>query len=155
VLLAGRGRFTVRSEPVDIGSAVVRPGAAALTGTVYGILGCWLLDPRGIGIDFTVRKAARKTWLYPTLSSDPRLVPQTRHATWLLHSLWLMSGLILGYSGPLIFRPVRCRLRTLPLESAPPPRPSVSAYGRSSVDFFKSWPDKPHFFSSSRRTFLA
>jgi hypothetical protein len=38
------------------------------------------------------------------LSSDPRLVPHTRYATWLLHSLWLMSGLILGYSGPLIFR---------------------------------------------------
>jgi phosphatidylglycerol lysyltransferase len=154
VLLAGRHRFTVRSEPPDIGSAIVRVGAAGLIGTAYGILGFWLLDPREFGIGFTVQQAARQTLLYLTLSGDPRLVPHTRHATWFLHSLWLMSGLILGYAVTLIFRPVRYRLQTLPLQRAAA-EAIVSVYGRSSLDFFKPWPDKSHFFSPSRRTFLA
>lgn len=154
LLCGGRRHFTVRSGPLDVRSAATRLAATILIGVAYGVLGFWLLDPREFGIDFSLREAMRQTGMYLAFSGDPRLVPHTRHATWFLDSLSLTTGLMVAYSITLIFRPVRYRLHTLPQERAAA-LAIVREHGRSSLDFFKPWPDKSYFFSASRGTFLA
>jgi phosphatidylglycerol lysyltransferase len=154
LLIAERRLFTVRSEQLDVRSAAARLGATVLTGVVYGVAAFLLLDPREFGIAFSVREAVHQTIAYLTFSGDPRLVPHTRHAAWFLDSLSVMTGLMVAYSATLIYRPVRYRLHTLPHERAAA-QAIVRDHGRCPLDFFKSWPDKSYFFSSSRRSFLA
>ena len=154
LLIAGRHHFTVHSGLPDLRDTAVRLGSALLVGLAYGVAGFWLLDPREFGINFTVREAIRQTFLYLTLSGDPRLVPYTRHATWFLDSLSVMAGVMVFYAISVLFRPALYRLRTLPQERAVAAE-IAREHGRSSLDFFKLWPDKSLFFSPSRRSFLA
>ena len=155
VLLAeGRRHFIVRSRQPDIEQAALRLGITLLVGIGYGVLGFWLLDRREFGINFTLREAIRQTLQALTLSSDPDLVPHTRHAAWFLDSLSLMTMVMVAYALTLFFRPVLYRLRIVPQERAAAAA-IVRQHGRASLDFFKLWPDKSYFFSPSRRTFLA
>ena len=154
LLWASRRHFTVRSGPLAVRSASARLAATILVGVTYGVLGFRLLDPREFGTDFSLQEAMRQTFRSLVFFGDPRLVPHTRHATWFLDSLSLITGLVVVYSITLIFRPVRYRVHTLPHERAAT-QAIVRQHGRTALDFFKSWPDKSYFFSSSRRTFLA
>ena len=65
-----------------------------------------------------------------------------------------MTAVMVVYAASLLFRPVLYRLRTRPLEHAAAGA-IVREHGRSSLDFFKVWPDKSYFFSASGRAFLA
>jgi phosphatidylglycerol lysyltransferase len=154
LLIAGRHHFTVRSRLPDVKDTVVGLANALLIGIAYGVAGFWLLDPREFGINFTFREAIRQTCLYLTLAGDPRLVPYTRHATWFLDSLSVMAGAMVFYAISVLFRPALYRLHTLPQERAVATE-IAREHGRSSLDFFKLWPDKSLFFSPSRRSFLA
>jgi phosphatidylglycerol lysyltransferase len=154
LLIAGRHHFTVRSRLPALKDTIVGLGGAVLIGVAYGLSGFWLLDPREFGVTLSFREAVRQTFLYLVLSGDPRLVPHTRHAIWFLDSLSVMTGVTVLYGMAVLFRPVLYRLRTLPQERAAATE-IARPHGRSSLDFFKLWPDKSLFFSSSRRTFLA
>jgi len=154
LLVAGRHHFTVRSRPLDLRPAGQRLGVTLVIGLLYGLAGFWLLDPREFGINFTWRDAIHQTWLYLTLSGDPRLVPHTRHAAWFLQSLSLMTTVMVVYALTLLFRPALYRLRTVPHDRNTA-TDIVAHYGRSSLDFFKLWPDKSYFFLPSNRAFLA
>ena len=155
LLLAGRRHFTVRSRrPLDLGPAAQRLAVTLLIGVAYGIAGFWLLDPREFGINFSWREAVHQTWLYLTLSGDPRLVPHTRHAVWFLESLSFMTILMVVYALTLLFRPALYRLKTASHERDVA-ADIVAHDGRSSLDFFKLWPDKSYFFPPSTRAFLA
>jgi phosphatidylglycerol lysyltransferase len=154
LLIAGRHYFTVRSGLPDLKDTVFRLGGALLIGVAYGVAGFWLLDPREFGVTFSLREAIRQTLLCLALSGDPRLVPHTRHAIWFLESLSVMTGVMVLYGMTVLFRPVLYHLRTLPQERTAATE-IARQHGRSSLDFFKLWPDKSLFFSPSRRSFLA
>jgi phosphatidylglycerol lysyltransferase len=154
LLVEGRRHFTVRSREPEVALAAIRLGTALLVGIGYGVLGFWLLDPREFGIDFTLREAIHQTLQALTLSSDAQLVPLTRHAVWFLDSLSLMTVLMVVYALTLLFRPVLYRLRVVPQEHAAAVD-IVREHGRSSLDFFKLWPDKSYFFGPHNRAFLA
>ena len=154
LLFTGRHHFTVRSRPLDLQQALQRLGVTLTIGLAYGIAGFWLLDPREFGIDFTWREAIHQTWLYLTLSGDPRLMAHTRHAAWFLQSLSFMTTVMVAYALTLLFRPALYRLRTAPRERQIASQ-IVVHHGRSSLDAFKLWPDKSYFFPPSNRAFLA
>ena len=154
LLVAGRRHFTVRSGRPVLRPALLGVGAALAVGIGYGVLGFWLLDPREFGIDFTMGEAVRQTLRGLSLAGDPRLVPHTRHAAWFLDSLPLMSATVVVYALTLLFRPVLYRLRVAPQERTAAGE-IVHQHGRSSLDFFKLWPDKSRFFPLSKRAFLA
>lgn len=153
LVVATRRQFTVRSGPLGWRPTLVRLGLAAVIAAGYGVAGFWLLDRREFGVEFTWRDAVARTVGVLALR-DPGVTPQTRHATWFLDSLELMTATALLYSGYTLFRPALYRLRTLPQERGLATA-IVERHGRSSLDYFKTWPDKSFFFSASRRAFLA
>jgi phosphatidylglycerol lysyltransferase len=153
LLLTGR-RFTVRSGIPDFPSGVFRFAMAAVVALVYGIAGFWLLDRRDFGINFHLVSAFRETLRYLVFVGNPALVPRTMHARFFLDSLYVMTAAAIVYSLYALFRPVLYQFRTLPHERALA-RDIVEKHGRSSLDFFKFWPDKSYFFSPSRETFIA
>ncbi|MBI3951145.1 MAG: bifunctional lysylphosphatidylglycerol flippase/synthetase MprF [Acidobacteria bacterium] len=154
VLVLTRKSFTVKSSIPDLRSGLIRLGVAALVALGYGVIGFWLLDPKEFGINFTLGDAIRRTLLFFSLVGDPQIVPHTRYAHWFVDSLYLMATAAIGYAGFALFRPVIYQFRTLPHERALAGQ-IVAKYGRSSLEFFKLWPDKSYFFSPSGNCFLA
>ena len=154
VLVATRRRFTVKSGVPDLRTGMLRLVAAACVALAYGIAGFWLLDRREFGITFHVDDAVRETCRYIVFSGDPGLIPHTRYARWFLDSLNVMTATAILYSLYELFRPTIYRFGTQPNERRLA-RDIVERHGRSSLDYFKYWPDKSLFFSPSRRSFIA
>ena len=153
-LLLARKLFTVKSTIPDLRLGFVSLGIALLLAFGYGVSGFWLLDRREFGIDFNLADSIHKTVNFLSLQEDPSLTPQTHYARWFLDSLYLISVTAIGYSLFALFRPVIYIYRTHPQELALA-RKIVEKHGRSTLDFFKYWPDKSIFFSPSRNCFLA
>ncbi len=154
LLVWARENFTVKSSVPDWQGAFVRLGLAFVLTIGYGVVGFWVLDPREFGIDFNWHDALEKTLLFLSLAGDPTLVPRTHFAAWFLDSLSLMTVTAVGYGFYALFRPVVYEFSTHPRERAQTAE-IVKKHGRSSLDFFKTGPDKSFFFSPSGDCFLA
>ncbi len=153
LLWTARRQFTVVSGPPAWSTAIVRLAVGIVVAFAYGTVGFWMLERREFGINFRWREAASNSW-HALLLSDLTLVPRTHHAGFFLDSLTTMSVIAVAYACYQLFRPALYRLRTAPQERA---RAEALAreYGRSALDYFKLWPDKSLFFSSSGRAFLS
>ncbi len=154
MLLLSRKDFTVRSSLPSARGAVIRLGLAAGVALAYGVAGFWLLDAREFGINFTIGDSVHRSLRFISLLGDPTIVPHTRYARWFLDSLYLMTASLIGYAGFAVFRPAVYRFTTFPHEQGRA-KEIVAQHGRSSLDYFKFWPDKSFFFSASENCFLA
>jgi phosphatidylglycerol lysyltransferase len=154
LLLLARKSFTVRSRKPDLRSGLIQLVVAIVVAFGYGVAGFWLLDEREFGINFNWLDSIHRTLLFLTLAGDPQLVPHTRYAEWFLESLYLMTAAVSGYGLLSLFRPIIYRYRTLPQERERA-REIITAYGRSSLDYFKLWPDKSYFFNASSNCVVA
>ena len=154
MLLLSRNSFTVKSSLPDLKLGLLRLVTAIGVAFSYGVAGFWFLDKREFGIDFTLGDSIHRTLLFFTLVGDPELVPRTHYAHWFLDSLYVMSTIAIGYSIFALYRPAVYKFKTLPRERALA-KDILTKYGRSSLDYFKLWPDKSYFFSPSQNCFLA
>jgi len=154
ILLLSRNSFTVKSSLPDLNLGLLRLVIAMGIAFSYGVAGFWFLDKREFGIDFTFGDSIHRTLLFFTLVGDPELVPRTHYARWFLDSLYVMSTVAIGYSVFALYRPAVYKFKTLPRERALA-KDILIKYGRSSLDYFKLWPDKSYYFSPSQSCFLA
>jgi phosphatidylglycerol lysyltransferase len=154
LLIAYRGRFTVRSELTSLAQGLALMAFSLALALAYGTAGFWLLDRRDFGINFSLVDSLLRTIREFTLMGNGDLVAHTRQARWFLESLKVLgaaAGLFGAYS---LFRPLAYRLRTLPHERETL-RGILAEHGRSSLDFFKLWPEKSYFFSRDQRCCIA
>ena len=68
--------------------------------------------------------------------------------------IFVISSTLIAYAGFALFRPIIHRYGTPPHERATAKK-ILSRYVRSSLDYFKLWPDKAYFFSASGKSFVA
>lgn len=94
------------------------------------------------------KSTAYRTMEFLALNPDPQVILHTLFASWFLNSLYLITLTAAGYALFTLFRPVLYRLRTFPQDHA---RAAVlvNQYGCTALDYFKYWPDKTIFFSST------
>ncbi len=154
LLLLTHKVFSVKSSAPDIRSGLLRLGISAAVAIGYGIAGFWLLDVKHFGINFHIADSILTTLKFLTLTPDPRLVPLTHYGHWFLDSLYLMTSVAVLYSGFALFRPVIYQYRTLPRERALA-HDVIAKHARTTLDYFKLWPDKSYFFSPSHKCFIA
>jgi phosphatidylglycerol lysyltransferase len=152
-LLFTRREFTVRSRLPDLRGAVLRLGSVAAIALFYGVAGFWLLDARDFGVNFHWGDAIRTTARVMLLQGDVGMAPRTRHARWFLDSLDVMTYATVAYALFALYRPVVYRLRTAPRDHALAAG-IVERHGRSSLDAFKTWPDKSIFMIPTHDAFL-
>jgi phosphatidylglycerol lysyltransferase len=154
LLLVWRRHFTVRSEPRSLVRGVGLLLLSIVIFMVYGTAGFWLLQRRDFGLNFQLATSFYRTLRAFVLVGNGDLEPRTRQAHWFLESLqvmWLVAGAAGAYS---LFRPLAFRLLTLPQERSLV-KSILDQYGRSSLDYFKLWPDKSYFFSDDNRCAIA
>jgi phosphatidylglycerol lysyltransferase len=154
VLLATRPMFRVRSEPPNLRAALLTLGQAGVLAFGYGVAGFWFLEGHHFGRSFDIYAAMRQTLLYLTFIGDPNLHPHSHYAHWFLNSLTMttIAGVLFALFS--LYRPVVHRLRIHP-RAREQAAALVARHGRTSLDFFKTWPDKSFFFAPDRNAFLA
>lgn len=149
ILLAGtRHLFTTRTGRPDLGRTLVRIGLALLAALAYGSAGFWWLGVRDFGRAFSPAASMVETVRYLLLLGDPALMAATAAGRWFLTSLSWITVFLLAYVLYSLFRPIAYQLNTRPHERARA-EALLKLYGRAAEDFFKLWPDKSYFFSSS------
>lgn len=153
-LVYARRSFTVKSRGLNWRAAAARFMVAVLAAFGYGVAGFWLLEPREFGINFNWLDSIYRTLLFLTLAGDPALTPRTRYAAWFLDSLNVLTIAVIGYGLFSLFRPILYRFRTLPQERERA-KELLEQFGRTSLDYFKLWPDKSYFFNSTNDCFIA
>ncbi|HEU0121513.1 MAG TPA: flippase-like domain-containing protein [Bryobacteraceae bacterium] len=149
-----RRNFSVRSRSLGWADSLVGLSVAIGALLFYGAAGFYYLDKTDFGVEFGLWDSMVQTIRLVTLTRDSALVPYTRHAAWFLDSISLLSAAAIAYSMYAIFRPVLYQLRTHPVE-VEQARRIIADHGRSSLDFFKAWPEKSLFFSPTGSSFLA
>lgn len=154
LLLLSRKTFTVGSSIPSLKWGFIRLGVAFTAALAYGAAGFWILDTREFGINFTIGESIKQTLTFLSLIGDAGIVPHTRHARWFLNSLNIMTAAATAYAIFAVFRPVIYRYATLPQERKIA-EAITARHGRSSLDFFKYWPDKTFFFSENQQCYIA
>jgi phosphatidylglycerol lysyltransferase len=154
VLLVQQREYNARSDMRLMRRHWLPALAACLVLLALTALGFWLLDHRHFGADFSWTQAlgyALQTFL---MLNPSGLTPLTTFGGEFLGLLHLLAGgawLLLAYG---LFRPwipvfeedATDREKALRL---------IAQYGRSSLDYFKAYPDKHFFFSKNSDAFVA
>jgi phosphatidylglycerol lysyltransferase len=153
-LLSTRKEYYVKSNPRvrSIGIQTALLTVAAIM--VYGIIGFYFLDKKHFLIDFSIYQSVKYTLLNFILVGSKNLVP---HDPFSLNFLYTIK---IAGAASMVFL-VYSLVRPFVFQNAPTPEEAekasalLKAYGRSSLDYFKSYPDKQIFLTSDEVSFVS
>jgi len=121
---------------------------------IYGTVGFYLLDKKHFQIDFSILQSVKYTLLNFSILGSPELVPHDSFALDFLYTIRI-SGfasiifLIFSLIWPYI-------LRNSPLpEEIEKAQTIIRDYGKSSLDYFKLYPDKQIFLPPGYNSFIS
>lgn len=122
--------------------------------TVYAIVGFYFLDKRHFGIDFSLGDAFLSTFDNFILLNSGGLVATTHFASWFLYSIRLLGAgsillIVYGSIKPYLFE------NSVEESEQEEAKELLKKFGRSSVDYFKTYSDKLFFFPENREGFIA
>ncbi len=125
-----------------------------ITSLILGAIGFYLLNQRHFGADFGWKQSA--VYAFQTfLMMDPSgLNPRTTFGLNFLDMMHLLGGLTLLFLAYSVFRPF---LPSLENEDSDREKAleMVRLFGRSSLDYFKTYHDKQFFFPQNGQSFVA
>lgn len=153
-LLATRRQYFIRVDRHKSLRGLTLFGFTLLAAFGYGVLGFYFLDRHYFNTDFTLAQSARYTLELFFLLQPANLQPATSFAGHFMTSIAVagMAALLTG----LYYFLLPHLVRVTPTESDfADARRLVEQYGRSSLDYFKTYFDKNLFFTADRRAFLA
>jgi len=148
------GLYKVKSHP-----KLIRVSNVVLVFSIFaiyalGVIGFYSMNPRHFGSDFDFLSAVTTSFNLFFMFDTGTLIPATTFARNFIYTMNLSSGLILCF----IFYNILKPYVTKPFNS-PDDRilagSLVQKYGHSSLDYFKTYPDKFYFFNSEKDGFLA
>lgn len=140
ILIATRSQYQIKSKRRLIYTGLKIAIGVWLTGVIFGITGFYFMRKVNFGIDLTFFQSVGYTLEnFVLLQTD--LVPHTKFATGFLRAINVMgigaiAFLIYTFLRPLVYRRKEEEGRLAFAENA------VLRYGRSAVDYFKTYPDK-------------
>ncbi len=154
MLILSKKEYNIKGNPhlhtIGIRSALL----AMLTVVAYGTAGFYFLDKKHFGIDFTTVESIRFTIRNFFLLGSPGLTPHSRFAKEFLLSINLSGSISILFLFYTIIRPYIIKAETDPL-TMDKARKLVSDFGRSGMDYFKTYHDKLIFMASGANAFIA
>ncbi len=131
------------------------PGIAAVIGVIFfGTIGFYFLNYRHFNVDFTLWESFQEAISsFFLLNID--LKPVTSFATEFLYGMNLLGGVTLAYVVYLLLRPLIQRPSATAEENLQKAKALVEKYGKSSLDYFKTYYDKKFWFSEDGEGFVS
>lgn len=131
------------------------PGLVAVIVVIlFGTIAFWLLNTRHFNTDFSFGESIRESFsAFLLMNRD--LHPSTAFGKELMRSLNLLGGATMLYCVFLLFQPLIKRPATTDAEDRERAMKLVEKYGRSSLDYFKTYQDKKYWFSDHEKGFVA
>jgi len=153
-LIYTRGFYRLKSHPklTRVSNIVLINCVLAIF--ILGVIGFYYMNPRHFGVDFDFLTAVKTNFRLLFLFDSSGLVPQTVFAKNFIYSLYGLSGFTLCFIFFNIVKPYVIR----PYNSAEDKklaRSILSKYGKSTLDYFKTYPDKFFFFAEDKDGFLS
>jgi phosphatidylglycerol lysyltransferase len=121
---------------------------------VLGVMAFTYMNKRHFGVDFDLWTSVKTTFRLLFLFDSGDLVPLTVFARNFLHAIYISSGLVLCFIFFNILKPYVTKPFNSP-EDKDLAKQLLKKYGHSSLDYFKTYPDKFFFFSEDRDGFIS
>ncbi len=121
---------------------------------VYSTIGFYFLHKRHFGIDFSLKESVESFVKIFFLFEPNVLTPRTLFAKGFINSIYLSGSLVILYALYTVFRPLKNKTEELKVEKQKA-LDILDKYGKSPLDYFKTYSDKLLFFSESGNCFLA
>ncbi len=154
ILIFSRKEYIIKGNPrlhtIGIWSALLSIVAVL----VYGTIGFYFLDKKHFGIDFGLWQSVGYTIKNFTLIGDTGLVPGSHFARYFLISINISGMASLSFLFYTIIRPYIYKEFTTPEEFDKAKR-LVENYGRSGMDYFKTYFDKRIFAPQDLNAFIS
>jgi phosphatidylglycerol lysyltransferase len=154
ILFASRKEYYVKSNPklrnIGLQTSLILTAIVL----IYGALGFYFIDKKHFNIDFTIMQSLRYTILNYFLIGSSELVPLSSFAKYFIYSInisGLISISILVYTLIKKYVPQK----NISDEELSLAQNLLSAFGNSSLDYFKTYFDKIIFFSKSKKAFIS
>lgn len=129
-------------------------GATLCAAFLYGFLGFYFLDVKMFGWDFTWYQSIGNTLRLFFLLDPPGLVPLTRFADHFMTSI-SFSGMLATLTGLYYWMLPHITQSEHREEDFLEAQNLVKQYGKSGLDYYKTYFDKQLFFAANRQSFIA
>jgi phosphatidylglycerol lysyltransferase len=153
-LLYTRKQYFIKTDRRKTQFGLFVFGATLIAAFLYGFLGFYYLDTKMFGWDFTYEQSAGNTIRLFFLMDPPGLVPLTKFAVRFMSSI-SFAGMLAMLTGiyfwmlPLIYDVEN------DAEEFSEAQELVKRFGKSCLDYYKTYFDKRLFFTADRQSFLA
>jgi phosphatidylglycerol lysyltransferase len=121
---------------------------------IYGITGFYFMDKHHFGIEFQLWASVRIIFKMFFLFNDSGLTPLTTFGQNFLYSIYIFGALVVSFIFYSLLRPYFSKPYNSE-EDFIQARELVRLYGKSPLDFFKTYPDKFIFLSKDREGFIS
>jgi phosphatidylglycerol lysyltransferase len=121
---------------------------------IYGITGFYFMDKHHFGVDFQFWTSVKIIFRMFFLFSDSGLTPLTTFGQNFIYSIYFFAALVVSFIFYSILRPYFSKPYNSKEDFAIA-RDLVNRYGKSPLDFFKTYPDKFIFLSGNKDGFVS
>ncbi|HVA99453.1 MAG TPA: phosphatidylglycerol lysyltransferase domain-containing protein [Bacteroidia bacterium] len=153
-LIYTKKQYSVKPDPrlarLSITTFLITFGGVFL----YGIIGFYFLDKRHFQIDFSWKESIKAFLRIFFLFDAGALHPYTKFGRNFLYSLYFFGFAAISFVLFSILRPIVQSPETEENENDEAQQ-LVEKYGKSSLDYFKTYMDKFFFFTSNREAFIS
>jgi phosphatidylglycerol lysyltransferase len=121
---------------------------------LYGITGFYFMDKHHFGVEFQLWTSVKLIFRMFFLFNDSGITPLTAFGQNFLYSIYIFAALVVSFIFYSLLKPYFGK----PYNSAEDfvlARELVGKYGKSPLDFFKTYPDKFIFLSKDREGFIS
>jgi len=153
-LIYTQRQYFVKNIPrlgqIGITTAII----SSLAVVTYGIIGFYFLDKKYFNIDFNILQSIKYTLQNFFLFRSDELVPATRFARDFLYSINIAGVLSVSFLLYTLIRPFVYKSKS-DLNEKMMAKELVASFGKSGLDYFKTYFDKLFFFNTTKNAFLA
>jgi phosphatidylglycerol lysyltransferase len=153
-LVSTRKEYYVKTNPRLVSIGIQTSLLSVVAVLIYGIVGFYFLDKIHFQIDFNIFQSLKYTFLNFSLVGSGDLVPRDSFARDFLYTIKIsgfvsISFLIYSLISPYFYR------NSPSEEELEKSKQILSKYGKSSLDYFKTYSDKQVFFPSDSESFIS
>lgn len=153
-LIYQRKQYFVRLDK-RMARNTIFPALSALFFTfAYGVIGFYFLQVKHFNADFTFTESVQHTF-HSLLMLNTDVVPITNFGKEFILSLHIIGALTLAYIAFVILRPLISRPDVSDEESVEKANGILAKYGKSSLDYFKTYSDKRLWFGTEIEGFVS